>query len=64
MTNFQPSLYACLERGCRYMAGDKKRTVCLIGDKVLEDLSECPYDAAVKRMNLTTLRTERDREGF
>lgn len=57
MTNFQPSLYACLERGCRYMAGDKKRTVCLIGDKVLEDLSECPYDAAVKK------RTERDFDG-
>ncbi len=43
---FQPSLEACLNRGCHYMAGDKMRTVCLIGDKVLQDLSDCPYDKA------------------
>jgi hypothetical protein len=59
VTNFQPSLNACLERGCRYMAGDKKRTVCLIGDKVLEDLSECPYDAAQLRVCPISLENTR-----
>lgn len=45
---FKPSLEACINHGCYYMAGDKKRTVCLIGDKLLQDLSDCPYDKAVE----------------
>lgn len=55
---FTPSLHACMTRGCHYIAGNDKRTVCLIGDKELKMLSECPLDKA--EMMMMTRRREHD----